>query len=340
MRTVLSLAAGCCLLLSIAVAPVAAGPATLVDCRSGGDLQATIDGANPGATLTIAGTCVGNFVVDKDLTIIGRTRNATLNGAGSGTTLQIPSLTVTVSIADLRITGGATGLGVGESATVTVARTWIGGNPGDGVVTSPRNVLTLQDSIVQGNDGIGVNVIGPSSAVVMRSSTVRENGGDGITVSMQGVVSLDQSIVMNNGARGISVWNGSVTVDQSKVSGNADGGIHASDLAYLFVHGSTITGNTAETLGGGLLVERGIQASGGLVLQDTTIANNTAAVSGGGLYITTGDVAVNRGTLTNVRFVRNSAGTSGGGMGLVGTGVLTQTEVTFHRNVPDDCLGC
>jgi predicted outer membrane repeat protein len=334
----LGLASACCLLLSVAAGPVAAGSATLVDCGNGGDLQAAIDAASPGAALTIAGTCVGNFVIDKDLTLQGRTRNATLDGGGSGTTLQIAPAAVTVSILDLRITGGQTGLEVDEFATVTVTRTWIGANPGDGIVTWPRNSVTLQDSAVYANGRNGANVNGPTSHMLMQSSTVSDNGANGITASMQGGVILDDSTIADNGARGISVWNASVTLERSTVSGNAGGGIEVDFSTYLFVYSSTVVGNAAPTFGGGLLVERESPPFGSFVIEDSTIVNNAAGISGGGLYIRFLDGGLAH--LTNVKFLNNRAGTSGGGIDSVGPGVLTLTDVTFHHNTPDDCLGC
>jgi predicted outer membrane repeat protein len=337
----LGLACACCLLVSVAAGPVAAGSATLVDCGNGGDLQAAIDAASPGLTLTITGTCVGNFIIDKDLTLIGRTPNATLDGGGSGTTLRIPRLEITVAVEDLRITGGRTGLDVGgDWASVTAARAWIGANADDGIVMWPFNTLTLRDSTVEGNGLNGVELNGPISRLFMQSSTVRANGADGISASMQGSAMLDDSAVADNRARGISVGNAGVSLDHSTVSGNAGGGIAANDMAYVLVYSSTIVGNTAETLGGGLLVERGDPFMGGLVVEDTTIVNNTAGISGGGLYITKSDLDTRHANLRNVKFLNNRAGTSGGGIDLVGGGVLDLTDVTFHHNLPDDCLGC
>ena len=58
---------------------------TTVACGSGGDLQAAIDAAAPGATIDVSGTCHGHFgIIGKDLTIQG-SPSATLDGSnGSG----------------------------------------------------------------------------------------------------------------------------------------------------------------------------------------------------------------------------------------------------------------
>src|SRR5206468_3163562 len=63
-----------------------------------------ITAASPGDTLKIKGTCLGNFTVDKNLTLQGNT-TATLDGNDLGTVLTI-SGTPTVHLIDLLITGG------------------------------------------------------------------------------------------------------------------------------------------------------------------------------------------------------------------------------------------
>lgn len=60
--------------------------------------------ADVGATLQVRGTCVGNFVIDKTLTLEGPASRATLDGNGTGTTLRIDS--GIVRLVRLIVTGG------------------------------------------------------------------------------------------------------------------------------------------------------------------------------------------------------------------------------------------
>src|ERR1043165_2710393 len=72
----------------LAIASPASATTINVNCPAQ-DLQVKIDAAPDGSTLLIKGTCVGNFFVDKNLTLKGLPA-ATLDGNDSGTTLGIP----------------------------------------------------------------------------------------------------------------------------------------------------------------------------------------------------------------------------------------------------------
>jgi len=79
--------------------------ATSINCAPFGsdDLQAAISTAAPGATLSIRGTCTGNFLLTQDVTLQAAA-GATLDGGGTGRTLTITGGTDTIR--DLTITGG------------------------------------------------------------------------------------------------------------------------------------------------------------------------------------------------------------------------------------------
>ena len=128
MRRLAAAGVSCLLVLSLA-APAVAAPPDLVDCRSNPDaLAPAIAAASPGATIVIRGTCVGNFVVDKDLVLEGVGGNPGLDGQGSGTVLlimypgfDVPAVNVTVDVSRLAITGGDTGIAAHEFTTVSLA---------------------------------------------------------------------------------------------------------------------------------------------------------------------------------------------------------------------------
>jgi hypothetical protein len=97
------------------------GTTVYVNCRKH-DLQDAIDSAQPGDRLKIGGVCYGNFVIDKDLELIGQRSlwgNASvLDAQGYGTVLFISGGTVELERLTIRNGLSATG---GEFTT-TAAR--------------------------------------------------------------------------------------------------------------------------------------------------------------------------------------------------------------------------
>jgi hypothetical protein len=82
-------------------APWASATTTLVDCGADSTaLQPAINAAEADETLEIIGTCVGNFVIDRDLVLQG---TGTLDGNDAGTVVETTSQ---VTIVDLIITNG------------------------------------------------------------------------------------------------------------------------------------------------------------------------------------------------------------------------------------------
>ena len=98
------------------------------------DLQAAIDDANAGDRLRVKGTCVGNFVIDKDLTLRGAAGGnaGILDGNDAGRTVYVAS-GVTATLRRLTITGGLAraptrGAGIRNNGTLTIRNSTITGN--------------------------------------------------------------------------------------------------------------------------------------------------------------------------------------------------------------------
>lgn len=362
MRTHLGLAlAGCLVLVALAVPPVALGTTgQTVDCRSGGDLQAAIGAAAPGATIFIRGTCVGNFVIDKDLTLQGSGRRPRLDAQGSGTVLTIPaagrSTGAAVLVSDLVITGGnptgienwgrltlvrstvsgSTGVGIANhgdfgGTSVALCGSAVRGNAGGGI-SSYLGTITLSNSALSGNRGVGA--VGIDGSFDLDHSTVSNNTGGGIVAGSQAVFTLEHSTVRGNTGRGITISNGSVVVTDSTVSDNTGGGIYEGVLGFLTMRHSWVVGNTADFGAGIYIVTHDLGKE--VTIEDTKIRGNTATTSGGGVY-TEGNPFGD--TFTRVVISHNTAGVSGGGMYQAGYS-LTLTDVVFRHNSPDNCVGC
>ncbi len=141
---------------------------------------------------------------------------------------------------------------------------------------------------------------GQAAAVVNGS-----NSGTPFTIESGATVSLDQ----------LTVENG---------EGYAGGGIH--NDGTLTVTDSTITGNTADLVGGGGIYN----ASGTLTVTDSTISYNTAnsgGDGGGGIYNYGGPLTVTDSTISN-----NTAPDGGGGINNSGGGTPTITASTISNN--------
>jgi nitrous oxidase accessory protein NosD len=168
----------------------------------GSDLAAAIVAADPGDQLRLKATCVGNFSIDKDLTIVGRGRPS-IDGGGTGTTLSVEQ-PATVRLDRLLITGGGrSGLFVAEGATVAAARTTFYGNTssavGGGITVGGD--LQLRGSSVLGNhaeiDGGGIYSYGDVKLVRSYLYQNTADGGGGGLFN-EGVAELRRSGVTYN----------------------------------------------------------------------------------------------------------------------------------------------
>jgi predicted outer membrane repeat protein len=168
---------------------------------------------------------------------------------------------------------------------------------GGAIRSSTAGSLVVEQSIVSGNSGVGLNFypqgggIFALGAVTLTQSTVSGNiatYGGGIYA--RGAVTLTQSTVSGNSAvvagqylypQGGGVFaGGAVTLTQSTVSGNSaprGGGILA--FGAVTLDQSTVSGNRAIDLGGGII------AFGAVTLTQSTVTDNQASNPfGGGVF--------------------------------------------------------
>ncbi len=330
---------------AILVAVPANGATIAVDCAHV-DLQQKIDLAAAGSILAIKGTCVGNFVVGKNLTLKG-SPTATLDGNDAGRTLTI-SGTRTVHLIGLEITGGYTGSDVlaqgggifSGGGTLTLDKVRLHGNTavsggtagnggtaqGGGLAFGGGN-LRVTDSKITDNWAVSSS----PHAVVALGGGISSAGTLSIvrtTVSANHVLADSSEEDATSGGGGVSHSNGPVTVTSSHIDGNHAAGHGLSD------------GTPVTSRGGGLLLGNGTTLS---VTHSTVSGNRLTSVAkgvdtsadsiGGGIsaYLATG-------TVSDSAFVGNRiTGTSsegpalafGGGLNLVivQTFTLTRTRI-------------
>jgi hypothetical protein len=211
--------------------------------------------------------------------------DADLGGAifNEGTISLLDSVTLTSNAADL---GGALG-NLGSIGTISNA-TMVGNTAGNGggvANVAPGRITTLTNCLIARNvAGIGGGIGNNGTIDHLTASSVSDNRLDAAT----GVV--------NGAGGGISNAFGTMNLLNDTISGNtatsgpfaAGGGID--DSGQLSLDSSSVTGNVASVLGGGIEVEAQINPAFIVTVSSSQISNNTVVGSGaqvaagGGIY--------------------------------------------------------
>jgi len=270
-RSISLIATGLVLVALVAIVAPAAGAAAKKTCwvknttlaksygpATGSVLQGAIDAAKPGNNLEVRGLCVGNFTINKNLTLVGFAKDnypvATLDANHSGTVLfntRPSGAPTTVSLTNLRITGGA------SNAT------------GGGIVNDIANTLTLIDCEVDHNSaasGFGGGIDNINFAkLYLQGTTVHHN-----TAEFGGGIENRPNGALTDLSDGSAVRYNTATFD----GGGFD------NFGVVSVHDtSSVDHNAAQGSGGG------INNEGTLTLNDSSsVSGNTATGDGGGVY--------------------------------------------------------
>lgn len=220
-------------------------------------------------TLSMAGTsenaaATGDLDVTEDLTIQGAGRlNTTINAAGIDRILDVMGSGVSLTVSDVRLTGGSAVTGGGIYVTF--------------------GSLHIVNSRIHGNTGTGVYATG--STVTIANSRIDNNAESGILTTLGGSVLVTDSDVSNNtrsgnnGGAGIATISGPVTLVNTTVSGNVAGGAGGG----LFTNGGsfklynvTVSANTADSDGDNVGDGGGIYSStpNAVTLRNSIISGN------------------------------------------------------------------
>jgi CSLREA domain-containing protein len=265
---------------SLREAIVAANTDTSVSGCVAGSGADTIELPSGQYVLAIAGRDE-NAAETGDLDITG---DVTIVGGGSGTTrISADGLdrvlelrTATVTIQGVTIAGGDTvqigsGVLVGPASSLTLIRSRVTDNAGDGALSLIGQALTLVDSRVDSNSGPGITIF--QGAALLHGSEVSNNttGGNG------GGVQLN-----------LGELPSSLTVVNSTISGNSatrDGGGIYQGGGSVSLFNATITDNAADDNGDGLGDGGGIFVRDNLlaVARNSIIAGNSDESSSGTL---------------------------------------------------------
>lgn len=238
---VLRLAALAVMIVAFALRPAASlADSGTLDCNNlPGGLQYILNSAPAGSSFNVSGTCVGNFVISKSLTLQGGTYEPPIASTGPVFTVD-PGSGANVDLSQVIIENGRGNHGADGSATGASATN--GGPGGTGGLAIQSGTVSLEYSTVTNN--IGGN--GGNGG----SDFADANGGSGGP----------------GGTGGIAISGGTVTLTSDEISRNSGGG-GGNGMEASFAGGG---GNSAGT--------GGVQVNGGTVTLDRVriTANNTS----------------------------------------------------------------
>jgi CSLREA domain-containing protein len=316
---------------------------------SGGDCQAGssgLDAISFSASGTITLTAALPFIED-DLSIDAGGQPVTINGANAYQVLVVLA-GANLSLAGLRITDGACdncnlfgifnyGGAIYNRGELAVTDSYftdnrVAGSDASGGAIYNRGTLTVTHSLFSGNSasnggrGGGIyNYTGHVSAVDSIFSANQAAGAGGgiyndggqflVTGSLFSGNLADAGSGIYNGYGALAVTDSSFLDNQAIGPGGNGGGLLNDQNASATVTGSTFSGNSAITLGGGIL------NGGALTTANTTFSANDAGLAGGGIF-SFGTLTVTNGTLSG-----NSADMAGGVYNQSGVALLRNTIV-------------
>ena len=288
-------------------------------------LQAAVDAATSGQTLTVMGTCIGLTDIRKDIVIRGvqnpRWGRPILDGARQTrvlyvrrvATLTVETLTIQRGLNEAQ--GHLVGGGIANFGTLTL-----------------RSVIVRDNFAVNGGGG----VYNEGSLTLAGRTRISDNrapyGGGGIHSVVPGGRFWGAS------AAGEAVPTSVTLNDTSTVSGNKHGGVFIGHGTVTMNDASSISGNK-DVEGGGVYVEWGR-----LILNDaSSVSDNRANERGGGVFLYGGTLTMNGASSISGNRAVAADGTPGLGGGLYHspdenpTGVVCGAGGNVHDNSPDDC---
>jgi hypothetical protein len=247
------------------------------------------------------------------------------------------------STARATVTGNTEG-GILNGGTLTVSNSTVSGNSaGYGGGISNGGTLTLDNSTIGDNSahggggdyfGYGGGILNNGTLTAINSTVTGNSAHDGGGIyNLYGIfITLTNCTISGNDGGGIYQYSGTLTLDNSTVSGNSNYGFHGGGIfnedGAITLTNSTVSGNSTDGHGGGI-----INVYGTLTLEKCTV-NANSAYDGGGIYNNDGTFTVDNSTVSG-----NLAVNGGGGIVSGGTVTLTNSTVSGHSTVDGSGAG-
>lgn len=347
------------ILLLILVVVGAARAATWTVCSSGCDyasIQDAVDHASPGDVLDLAAeTFVETVVVDRDLTIQGAGRGATvIDGNASGSVivneadLNVRDLTIRNGLAEMG--GGVKNLDGRLSLTGCEVRDNVATDRGGGIHNVAGEVVITTNLIVgnSGNSGGGISV-GPVSPYAYPTYGQYDPSPDpcgaagyaavycagSLDAPQQATLIVSDSEIRENTGGGVQNVNGEVVIEETLIEGNRSAGGVSNLDGRLSLTGCEVRDNA------GWYDVGGVYSNGGeVVITTTVIAGNRAFARAGGIGSQDSDLTLSMSTVTD-NYVEFSYGGDPGGIGVSSRGGTQALIVnsTIAGNVGDGIGG-
>jgi len=229
----------------------------------------------------------------------------------------------------------------------------------DGVTLILENNITLQGRNNNNNElvyvtGSGTLIMNTGSKITGNTnvSTSILSGGGGVSVGSGGTFSMSGGIINNNisdsAGGGVYVVNSTSTFTMTggEISGNictststsswyGGGGVHIQGGGTFNMSGGSINNNTANGLGGGVMI--GSSITGNFTMSGTAIIDNNKANSGGGVMILGDNIfTLLGGTISN----NKAENGSGGGVNVNTNGTFIMSGGNIHNNTaPSNLIG-
>lgn len=207
-------------------------------------------------------------------------------------------------------------------------------NAGDGLCDDGSGACSLRTAIEEANALGGADTIGFSVSGTIILSSGLPSISQPLTITGPGAKQL--TVSGNHSVRPFYIGNTSVTLSAITIrdgvaAGGYGGGIYCPGSPSLTISHSTLHGNSATSLGGGIYC-----GGATLTITNSTLSGNTASsaggASGGGIYVYTGTVTITNSTFSgNAATSTSSAAATGGGI-FVYTGSVTITNSTITAN--------
>jgi CSLREA domain-containing protein len=306
---------GACTLRAAVMEANAQGGAQTISLPAG-TFKLTIPGINENASAT------GDLDVFVPLTI---------SGASAATTIIDGNLLDNIFDVRAKVTLTIQGVTLQRAAT-------------DGIVSLTGNTVTLTNSVIQQNGGVGLSLIRglAGSVATISGSTVTGNTREAITAD---TVTLTGSTVSDSGGGNVfgTVRGTIITATNSTVRDNRSTGLYGT---LVTVTGSTISGNTTrggDPLGGVGLSVGAAGIVGAIVNVDRSIVSNNVSQggNGGGIYgldfFTSSGVPFQQPTIavTDSTVIGNTT-MNGSGGGIYGGKFVVITRSTISGNTANN----